>query len=43
MPRYGNYNFFELNGDTVKREQFLKEPKQDMENGQANIFERKLD
>ena len=43
MPRYGNYNFFELNGDTVKREQFLKEPKQDLEKGQANIFERKLE
>lgn len=43
MPRYGNYYFFELNGDTVKREQFLKEPKQELEKGQGSIFERKLD
>lgn len=40
MPRYTNFNFYQLNGRIEKREQFLKEPVQAQQQG--NIFERKL-
>ncbi|MGE6220379.1 hypothetical protein ACQKCH_11180 [Nubsella zeaxanthinifaciens] len=40
MPRYTNFNFYQLNGKIEKREQFLKEPTQGQQ--QANIFEKKL-
>ena len=40
MPRYTNFNFYQLNGKIEKREQFLKEPAQGQQ--QANVFEKKM-
>lgn len=40
MPRYGNINFYNLSGQMEKREQFLKENKQEL--GQQNVFAKKL-
>ncbi|WP_374949355.1 hypothetical protein [Mucilaginibacter sp.] len=42
MPRYTNLNFYQANGKPEKREQFLKEPSQDLGKGQQNIFEKKM-
>lgn len=35
MPRYGNLNFYDLDGKVHKREQFLKEPKQELSQGNS--------
>ncbi len=40
MPRYTNFNFYQLNGRIEKREQFLKEPEKGQQ--KANSFEKKL-
>ncbi|SMD01506.1 hypothetical protein [Pedobacter nyackensis] len=40
MPRYGNINFYHLNGQAEKREQFQKENKSEL--AQENTFSRKL-
>lgn len=42
MPRFTNINFHQLNGKIEKREQFLKDPSQDLAKGKANIFEKKM-
>lgn len=42
MPRYTNLNFYQSGGKPEKREQFLKEPSQDLGKGQQNIFEKKI-
>ncbi|WP_256004967.1 hypothetical protein [Pedobacter deserti] len=43
IPRFSNLNFYQLNGRIEKREQFLKDPTQDLSKGQQNIFDKKLD
>jgi hypothetical protein len=41
MPRYGNLNFYQPNGQPENREQFQKENRAEL--AQGNIFSRKLD
>ncbi|MEJ2881506.1 hypothetical protein [Pedobacter sp. GR22-6] len=41
MPRYGNINFYNLEGQSEKREQFLKEAKPEL--AKEHVFSKKLD